>query len=249
VTSASRKAAIREQVWARLEAEDLAGFPRPVAGRIPSFRGAEQAAARLRASEAFAAARTVKINPDAPQRPLRYRALQAGKRLLVPTPRLRGGFYLLDPARIPPARYLAAASISGFARYGEPIPLADLPPIDLVVMGAVAVATDGARVGKGEGYAELEYAILRQLGRLQPDVLVCTTVHDVQVVDAIPVEPFDVSVDLIATPTRLIATATPYPRPAGVLWEYLSAERLAAMPPLAELRAATGADEGKSSPG
>jgi 5-formyltetrahydrofolate cyclo-ligase len=236
-TPAAVKAALRQAVWHRLEAEGLATFPRPVAGRIPNFRGAEAAAARLAATPAFQAARTVKINPDAPQRPLRHRALLAGKRVLVPTPRLRGGFFLLDPAAIAPGRLLAAASISGFARYGRALALDALPPIDLVVMGAVAVAPDGARVGKGEGYAELEYAVLRMLGRLGPETPVCTTVHDVQVVDAIPVEPFDVPVDLIATPTRLLTTATPYPRPAGVLWEYLAPERVAAMPVLAELRA------------
>jgi 5-formyltetrahydrofolate cyclo-ligase len=157
--------------------------------------------------------------------------------VLVPTPRLRGGFFLLDPARISRQHYRAAASIGGFARHGEALALADLPPIDLVVMGAVAVAADGARVGKGEGYAELEYAVLRQLGRLRPDVLVCTTVHDVQLVEAIPVEPFDVPVDLVATPTRLLATSSPLPRPAGVLWDYLTPERLEAMPLLGELRA------------
>jgi len=237
VTAAARaKAATRERVWTRLEADGLAAFPKPIRGRIPNFRGADRAAEHLLASEAFAAARTVKINPDAPQRPLRLRALRAGKRVLVPTPRLRGGFFLLDPADIAPDRYLAAVGISGFARFGRALSLADLPAIDLIVMGAVAVASDGARVGKGEGYAELEYAVLRQLGRLRPDVVVCTTVHDVQVVDQIPVEPFDVSVDLVATPTRLFATATPYTRPPGVLWEYLPAERIAAMPPLAELR-------------
>jgi len=237
--AAAAKAATRERVWTRLEAEGLAGFPKPITGRIPNFRGAEQAAERLIASEPFAAARTVKINPDAPQRPLRLRALRAGKRVLVPTPRLRGGFFLLDPTEIAPAHYLGAASISGFARFGRAVPLAELPAIDLIVMGAVAVAGDGARVGKGEGYAELEYAVLRQLGCLRPHVVICTTVHDVQVVDAIPVEPFDVSVDLVATPTRLFATATPYARPPGVLWEYLPAERIVAMPPLAELRDAT----------
>jgi 5-formyltetrahydrofolate cyclo-ligase len=178
------------------------------------------------------------MNPDSPQRPLRYRALQAGKRVLVPTPRLRGGFFLLDPAVIPPDRLRAAASISGFARYGQAVPLDTLPPIDLVVMGAVAVAPDGARVGKGEGYAELEYATLRMLGRLHAGTLVCTTVHDVQVVDTIPVEAFDVPVDLIATPTRLLATDSPYARPDGILWDRLSPERIEAMPLLAELRAA-----------
>ena len=236
--TAARKQAIREQIWARLEAEGLATFPRPIAGRIPNFRGAEQAAARFADTPAFQAASTIKVNPDAPQRPLRHRALQAGKRVLVPTPRLRGGFFLLDPAAIPASRRLAAASISGFDKYGQPLPLDALPPIDLMVMGSVAVAPDGARVGKGEGYAELEYAVLRTLGRLTNDTLVCTTVHDIQVVDSIPVEPFDVPVDLIATPTRLIATRGQQPRLGRVLWEYLSPERLEAMPILAELRAA-----------
>jgi 5-formyltetrahydrofolate cyclo-ligase len=235
---AAAKARLRERIWALLEAQGIATFPRPVAGRIPNFRGAEQAAARLAATPVFAAAQTVKINPDAPQRPLRYQALQAGKRVLVPTPRLRGGFYLLDPAAIPPGRWLAAASIAGFARYGQALALEDLPAIDLVVMGAVAVAPDGARVGKGEGYAELEYAILRTLGRVAAETPVCTTVHDAQLVEAIPVEPFDVPVDLVATPTRLIYTATPHPRPDRVLWDYLSPARLAAMPVLAALRAA-----------
>jgi len=91
---------------------------------------AEQAAERLADSAPFKAARTVKINPDAPQRPLRLRALLAGKRVLVPTPRLRGGFYLLDPSAIPPNRLLAAASISGFDRYGQSLALDALPPID-----------------------------------------------------------------------------------------------------------------------
>ena len=234
--AAARKRAIREAVWARLEREGLAAFPRPVAGRIPNFRGAEQAAARLAATAAFQAAATVKVNPDAPQRPLRYRALREGKRVLVPTPRLRGGFFLLDPAVIPPNRWLAAASITGFARYGQALSLDALPPIDLVVMGAVAVAPDGARVGKGEGYAELEYAVLRTLGCLTAATLVCTTVHDVQVVDAIPVQPFDVPVDLVATPTRLLETRPATPRAGRILWEYLTPQRLDAMPILRELR-------------
>jgi 5-formyltetrahydrofolate cyclo-ligase len=233
----ARKQSIREQAWARLESEGLATFPRPIAGRIPNFRGAEQAAARLAETPAFRAAMTIKVNPDAPQRPLRHRALQTGKRVLVPTPRLRGGFFLLDPAAIPEGRLLAAASIAGFEKYGRPVALADLPDIDLMVMGSVAVAGDGARVGKGEGYAELEYAVLRTLGRLPTETLVCTTVHDAQVVDAIPSEPFDVSLDLIATPSRLIETHRQQPRLGRVLWEYLSPERLEAMPVLAELRA------------
>ena len=56
-----------------------------------------------------------------------------------------------------------------------------------------------------------------------------------QVVETIPVEPFDVPVDFIATPTRLISTETPHPRPPGILWDHLSPERRTSMPVLAEL--------------
>lgn len=246
MSAAAQKARLRAAIWERLEREGVAAFPRPIVGRIPNFRGAAAAAARLAAEPAFVAARTVKVNPDAPQLPLRLRALQAGKCVLVPTPRLRGGFFLLDPARIAPAHWRAAASIAGFARHGVPLTLDELPSIDLMVLGAVAVAPDGARVGKGEGYAELEYAVLRTLGRLAATTLLCTTVHDIQIVPAIPVEPFDVPVDIVATPTRVLHTHTPYPRPPGVLWEYLAPERLAAMPVLAELRARQGEAGGAS---
>jgi 5-formyltetrahydrofolate cyclo-ligase len=36
------KQAVRERVWRILEERDLATFPRPVYGRIPNFKGAEE---------------------------------------------------------------------------------------------------------------------------------------------------------------------------------------------------------------
>jgi hypothetical protein len=45
----------------------------------------------------------------------------------------------------------------------------------------------GRRCGKGEGYSDLEFAILRELGH--PPVPVATTVHDLQVVDSCPATP------------------------------------------------------------
>jgi len=76
---------------------------------------------------------------------------------------------------------------------------------------------------------------LRTLGRVPADVIIATTVHDAQVVDAIPREPFDVTLDLICTPTRTIRVEKRAPRPNGVLWDKLPAERRAEMPNLEEL--------------
>jgi len=236
MSARDEKAEIRQRVWRRLEDERLAAFPRPIRGRIPNFKGSHEAAARLAELPEFQAARAIKVNPDAPQLPVRLRVLQQGKLLMMPTPRLRAGFLLLDPEKLRQHDLHHAASIAGASRLAEPIGLDDLPRIDLMVVGTVAVTTGGARVGKGEGYAELEYATLRQLGRVSEDVPIATTVHDVQIVDDIPVEPFDVPVDIIVTPTRVLRTQSALPKPRGILWDLLDPDRLGEMPILKELR-------------
>jgi 5-formyltetrahydrofolate cyclo-ligase len=218
-----------------LDALQISTFPRPVRGRIPNVRDADAAAERLSQTPEWQSAGVVKVNPDAPQRGVRFRALRHGKLLLMPTPRLREGFLLLDPSRLQPRQFFAASSIKGAFSLSEPIGLDELPRIDLLVFGSVAVSPAGDRVGKGEGYAELEFAVLRTLDRVSRDVTVATTVHDAQVVDAIPREPFDVTLDLICTPTRTIRVREPGPRPDGVLWDRLPAERRAEMPILGEL--------------
>ena len=230
---AEDKQAIRLAVWQMLDANGISTFPRPVRGRIPNVRGADAAAERLAQTPEWQAAQVMKVNPDAPQRPVRFRALKEGKTLLMPSPRLREGFLLLKTDQA-----WDASSIKGAFKLGKMIGLDDLPPIDLLVFGSVAVSPDGDRVGKGEGYAELEFAILRQAARVPEDVPIATTVHDAQVVDAIPRQAFDVTLDLVCTPTRTLRIQQRGPRPPGVLWEHLSEERLHEMPILEALRAA-----------
>ncbi len=233
---AEQKQAARERVWAALEEAAVARFPKPIRGRIPNFIGSEQAVRRLIARPEFQRARVVKVNPDAPQRLLRAGVLRHGKVLLAPTPRLREGFLVLDPATIPPNAHGRAAAIGGLFKYGVSTPLATAPAPDLLVVGSVAVSPSGARTGKGEGYGEIEYALLRELGRIGPQTPIATTVHDLQVVDALPLEPFDVTVDLIVTLTRTIEVPPGRPRPDRILWHLLPAEKFEAIPLLRELK-------------
>lgn len=235
------KAGIRERIWRLMEERNIARLPRPVYGRIPNFEGAEDAARRAASLRVFRSAEIVKANPDSPQRWLRLEALTQGKRLLMATPRLREGFLLLDPGRIPYRLLREASTIRGAFRLGEKLPtprsLAKLGSIDLVVTGSVAVSPrTGARIGKGEGYAELEYGILRELGLVGGDTPVITTVHEVQLVPDLPVEPHDVAVDIIATPRRVVEVKSRPPRPPGILWDRLSPEKLEAIPMLRMLR-------------
>ncbi|ELZ12192.1 5-formyltetrahydrofolate cyclo-ligase [Halovivax asiaticus JCM 14624] len=232
---APEKDAIRECVWDALEAEGVARFPFPPHGRIPNVAGASEAAARLADQPEWRDAATIKANPDAPQLPVRRRALRDGKRLLVAVPRLRSDapFLELDPAVIDD--YDAATTVSGISEYGTPVTVDSLPGIDLIVSGSVAVTTAGDRIGKGEGYSDLEYAILVEHDCVDADTPVATTVHERQLVDAIDAAPHDVGLSLLVTPDRTVRPET-VSRPDGLDWDRLSADRIEEIPVLSQLQ-------------
>jgi len=234
-TSYPSKDAARTTVWDRLQEEKWAAFPFPPHGRIPNFKAAKKAAERLLSLPQLADIRVIKVNPDAPQRPLRELALRAGIKLLVPTPRLRDDFMLFDPEDIPPESIRQASAMKHFAKWSVPVKVNALPPVDLVVAGSVAVTVTGKRCGKGHGYSDLEYAILRELGH--PPCPVATTVHDRQLVGDFPIDGFDLPLSIIATPTQVLLPEAPPPPPDGIRWDTLTPEDLEAMPVLARLKA------------
>jgi 5-formyltetrahydrofolate cyclo-ligase len=234
------KAALREEVWDALTRARAARFP-GARHRISNFVGAEAAAERLRGTSAWARAATLKANPDSAQLPVRQRALEDGRTVYMAVPRLAEPepFFLLDPAHLadPPRK---AASIAGASRSARRVAVAELEPVDLVVTGCVAVGADGARLGKGGGFADLEFALAAAAGLIGPATLVVTTVHELQVrrAGAIPTAAHDAPVDLVVTPERVI-DCRPHrgPRPTdGIRWSELTEEKIAAIPLLAALR-------------
>jgi 5-formyltetrahydrofolate cyclo-ligase len=242
-TALTAKAQLREEVWDALAASDAARFP-GAHGRIPNFVGAEAAAERLRGVPTWGRTRTVKANPDSPQWPVRQRALEDGKTLFMAAPRLAGAkpFFLLDPRRIT-GTPRQATSIKGAARSAVPVDVSELAAVDLVVTGCVAVAGDGARLGKGGGFSDLELAVAAEAGLVGPETVVATTVHELQIrpVGDIPTISHDVHVDLVVTPERVLECARPsgYETPR-LRWEELTEEKIAAIPLLERLRAAEG---------
>lgn len=239
VDVAKEKAALRHEVWSALTAAGAARFPGAV-GRIPNFVGAEQAAERLRATDAWRQARTVKANPDAPQWPVRQRALEDGKTVFMAVPRLaeEHPFFLLDPAHLadPPRK---ASSIKGASRSARRIGVDELEPVDLVVAGCVAAGEDGARLGKGGGFSDLEFALASEAGLIGSHTVAVTTVHDLQVrpPGAVPTVDHDFRLDLVVTPTRVIQVRRRGRPPAGRLrWDELDDDKVAEIPLLRRLR-------------
>lgn len=233
----SNKDETRQVVWDHLQAERVARFPFPPHGRIPNFAGAEQAATRLFELSPWKNAKRLKINPDAPQRPIREEALRRGIKVYVPTPRLRGGFMLFDPASIPPDKIRKAAGLTTGKPWAKAVPLKKFPRMDAIVCGSVAVTRRGCRCGKGEGYSDLEYAILRELGH--PPVPVATTVHRVQILDEFPRVPTDLPLTMIVTPEKFFRVRPSSKSPGGIDWDRLSEEDFDAMPVLRDLRSLT----------
>jgi 5-formyltetrahydrofolate cyclo-ligase len=219
-----------------MEIRGVGRFP-GTAGRIPNFVGAERAALQLQRLRAWREARTVKINPDAPQLPVRRLALREGKIVYMPVPRLRSleCFLELDPARLG-ARALQAASIRGAERLGRPVGIDAVPSIDLIVCGAVAVNARGARVGKGGGFSDLEYGLLAEAGRVGPGTPIVTTVHSIQVLpETIEMRRHDIPVDVVATADGLMKLRPDFRRPRGLYREELAPDKIAEMPVIERL--------------
>ena len=237
-TLPTSKAEVREMIWRVLEVRGVARFP-GTKGRIPNFVGAERAAVALQSLPAWRRARVVKVNPDAPQLPVRRLALREGKVLYMPVPRLAElkCFVELDPARLG-KRALQAASIKGAERLGRPVELDAVPPIDLIVCGSVAVNAKGARVGKGGGFSDLEYGLLAATGKVGSRTPIVTTVHPLQLVpQPLEMREHDIPVDVIVTPEGPIPLTPAFPRPHGIYPEALTPEKIAEVPVLQRLLA------------
>lgn len=245
------KWAIRRKIWDHLEDNNLVNAPRPCHYRIPNFEGAAAANDKLASLDVFKKAKTVKVNPDKPQEQARFLVLEAEKdlillnqsqkSLLVPTPEVRTGLLnrVIPPADSNKEQLRHCCTSQGVKENSKEVGPEDKKvQIDLVIVGSVAVSRNGHRIGKGKGFADLEYAMLRTMGAIDEKTLVVTTVHDSQVVDIADelVEEHDLTVDFILTPTELIETKCTRTKPTGVIWGHLDTTKFYQIPVLRQLR-------------
>ena len=233
---ASRKNHLREKIWK--EVDQFVTGPKPVQGRIPNFKGSKAAADNLISTLEFHNAKVVKVHPSLNAIPLREQVLRSDKILLVPP--LPGHDFLyfqVNAKTVRNQKFNWAAQKRGFNRIGIPLDLKDIPKIDLFVVAATVVSSEGCRAGKGKGYGEVEWGIVSELGVVDSNTTVATIVHDSQVVDShsFPsdlMESHDLPIDIIATPTRVIRCqynqnketechASKYTllKPKGILWD------------------------------
>jgi 5-formyltetrahydrofolate cyclo-ligase len=217
-----------------MDHQGVSRFPGAEA-RIPNFAGAKLAAERLSRHGSFQEAEVMKVNPDSPQTHVRRLALEAGKTLVMAVPRLRDEhpFRLLNPKKLTKDQLREAATIKGALKHGQVLDLEQVPVLDLVLTGAVAVNLKGARVGKGGGFSDLEYALLHETDKIGKGAVVCTTVHPIQILrENLLVTAHDIPVDVVATPRAVIEVEGEYPRTNGILWDHLQPPQIHEIPVL-----------------
>ncbi|MEG3974992.1 5-formyltetrahydrofolate cyclo-ligase [Microcoleus sp. herbarium8] len=231
---------LRTEIWSLLKQQ--AASVGDAFGHIPNFVGAELAAERLASLSIWQQAKTIKCNPDSPQIPVRMRALQDGKRLYMAVPRLSDDRCFVELNAGDLQRQNVSIAESAIARKalacGKLVSFAEMEPIDLAIVGCVAVARNGGRTGKGAGFADLELAMLTEFGLVEIDTPIVTTAHPLQIVEdfRLPMQAHDWALNWIVTAQEVIETNTIYPRPIGLNWDSLRSEQLEQIPILRKLR-------------
>ena len=188
-----------------------------------------KAAERLRRTLPYRESRRVLVSLDRALVQVRLNVLSDRKKLVIPTRAMKDGFLTVDPEEsIPPRKRLLAVQPhpgNAFARKNRhDVPLE--PPIDLIITGALAVGRDGTRLGDGQGHLDLQFAILRELAWLHPQVQIMALVTENQIHASLPIEAHDIGVQWIVTPDGTIPTSLSKPLSPGVIWERLTQRQI-----------------------
>lgn len=188
------KRALRKQIFAlrdSLSAAEIAALSRAVAGqlgKLPFYRQARTIMYFL------------SFRSEVDTREMVEESLARGNRVLIPKA-------LPGERKLIPSELLDCEKDLAPGAYGIPEPrpeaLRPVDPrqIDLLIVPGVAFDLQGNRLGYGGGYYD------RFFDRLRPGVPLVALAFELQLVERVPVEPWDRRMDWLVTEKRTIHTA------------------------------------------
>jgi 5-formyltetrahydrofolate cyclo-ligase len=193
------KESVRNMIWKLME--ETGSLRSNSFGRIPDFHGSDRAAKLLQTSREWEDAVTIFVSPDTALLKVRENVLYDRKQLIMASPKLLHGYILLEPAHIT-GNEKEASTIKGAFKFGKK--LETFPKVDMVVEGSVAVDKYGGRLGKGGGYGDMEISYLREQKTITITTPVVSTVHEIQVIERVPLECHDQKINMVVTPERVL---------------------------------------------
>ncbi|HKS37456.1 MAG TPA: 5-formyltetrahydrofolate cyclo-ligase [Verrucomicrobiae bacterium] len=186
--------------------EEKTALRRRIRDHLQSFSPPERraasarACARLQQEEVWCQSRCVLLYSPLPDEldiePLLAEALAKGKALALPrfdeTQRAYSACVVADLGRdLRKARF-------GVLEPDPACPAVPLNRLDFVAVPGVAFTLDGRRLGRGKGFYD---RLLASVGGIK-----CGVAFEQQIVSDLPVEPHDIRLDYILTPTRWCRT-------------------------------------------
>ncbi|XP_037028956.1 uncharacterized protein LOC119069157 [Bradysia coprophila] len=239
--SVPTKRSLRLQTWRKIENKRCAPNPYSIYNRVPNFNGADQAAILLSETNEYKDAKNIKVNSDKAQDPVKIKVIEDSKNLYVATARDSKALYakINCPADADEETKRRAIRNQYLSEFGTEIELANKIALDMLVLGAVVASKTGHRIGRGNGYVDLDFGILSKAGAITDNTIIVATVHDEQVCDTLPEDLFteyDVPIDMIVTPTAVFRVEKRLKRPNGIYWSHLSERRLGIVPILQTLK-------------
>jgi 5-formyltetrahydrofolate cyclo-ligase len=193
---------LRNQIWDLIKENGISKRPQGDYGRIPNFKGAKIAAERLSRTIEWVNSEIIFCSPDSAQKHVRELALKHNKDLIMATPKIENGYLLIKGEFMENGEAKIASTIKGAFKYGESI--FEIPHVDMVIEGSVAVDMKGNRLGKGGGYADKEISELINQKSINKQTPIATTIHHLQIVNKVPLEIHDKQINMIVNPNEVI---------------------------------------------
>jgi len=187
---------VRYYIWDLMVDKKIAIFPLPPHKRIPNFKDARVAAAKIKTLPEYRTSRCIFTGPDSVLKPLRDQILRDKKILAYATPHMK------EMKMIRPESGKVDTSIRGLIQKGERL----TQKVDIAVIGSVAVDFKGNRLGKGSGYGDQEIQYLKTNNLTSADLRIGTLVHTIQLIPDLSMfkEAHDIPVDFILTEKELL---------------------------------------------
>jgi len=191
-------------------------------GKNPFGRIAEN----LRRCPFYRKAQTVFAEPVPVLSQVRINALVDGKRLLMPTPGLKQGFFLLEPYTIAFPSLSWAVTLKGAATHGRIVDMAELSGmgVSLLMCGVTSVDRHGGRKGDGKGFFDLSAALLAATGALSPEWqawAACAHAGEIVRDAKISRKPWDIGMNAILLPDEFIPLES-VSAPPAIYWQKLA---------------------------
>ncbi|MFO7760709.1 MAG: 5-formyltetrahydrofolate cyclo-ligase [Thermodesulfobacteriota bacterium] len=206
---------------------------------VTNLRQAGKVAQQLRSCPSYRRAERIFVSPAKDLKQIRINCLVDGKELIMPGPALKDGLYGFQPYFVNFTDLEYAVTFNGLKKYGKLLDLSKTLPVDLFLTDGFALSCEGSRLGDGNGFFDLAFAVLAWSYPGNADSKVGMVCNEEQVISMpISTAPWDVDADFYISSEgqRDLIPAkgrSRSEREAGpIFWQHLSYQRIKKVSPL-----------------